>query len=270
MRQVLVANDRGAMDDVAETSRMDLDDVRRALAVLEQCTVQRPAGITEAPQDVAVGAGQEVRRKEGGLARREPIQCVLLAAPRQPVRTVAPTQQPLWDDTDFVATGDETQDEVIVFSPSTVAVAELRKHLATYHQRRMHDGAFDVGLFAHTADRVDAVQPTFVGAQSVTQWRAGKESHVAADRHEPGFRVEPVQLRCQSMPMHEVVGVHACNDVGAAVSDPRVQCRDQAAMRRRNDGEARVARRESPRTDEHIVLGAVIDDDAFPARLALA
>jgi len=133
----------------------------------------------------------------------------------------------------------------------------------------MGDGALDEGLLAYTARRIDPVEPPLVGTPAVAQRAAREETDVAADGGEvPSIR-ERRELRAQPGAVHDVVGVHASDEGRAAAVEPDIQRLDEPPVGRRDDAEAGVPLREGTGAGERAVRGAVIDDDALPARLGL-
>ena len=67
-----------------------------------------------------------------------------------------------------------------------------------------------------------------------------------------------------------VVGVHAGNERRAALREAGLEGGDDAAVRHRDDPDARVGRRRPRGDGAGVVVGPVVDDDAFPGTVGLA
>jgi hypothetical protein len=92
----------------------------------------------------------------------------------------------------------------------------------------------------HTLHRINAVQPTFVGAAPISQVSTWKEPNVTADGCEVGVFLQDVHLGCQALPMHEIIGVHTGDSLSTTVLDASVQGRHQSVMRGRQYRKTRV------------------------------
>src|SRR5205814_9877235 len=80
------------VDALAEPPLVQLDDVRRALAVLLERPPQRTPGVAVAPEDVAVRAGEEAARQEVRLAGGEALDAIGVGGVRQAPRMIAPAE----------------------------------------------------------------------------------------------------------------------------------------------------------------------------------
>ena len=133
----------------------------------------------------------------------------------------------------------------------------------------MGDGALDEGFLAHPARRIDRVEPELVRAPPVAQRAAREQTDVAADGGQVRSALERGELLPKPRAVHEVVGIHARDERRAAAIEPDIQRLDQSPVGRRDDPEAGVPLREGTGAGERAVRGAVVDDDALPARLEL-
>src|SRR5690242_4968477 len=183
---------------------MDVDHVRRALAVGEQRAPERAAGRAVAPEDVRVAPCEDPAGEERRLARREALLPVARVAPPEASRPVAPRVKAARDDADLVTGREQAEDEVVVLGPAGVAVAERAEHVASYHERRMRDGTLDERLCAEPRGAVDRVQPALVGAEPRGRRRAREDAHVAADGGEARGGVERRALRAEPIAVHDV------------------------------------------------------------------
>ena len=69
-------NDRGAVDELTDSSRVELHNLRGRMPALKQSLSQFFARLTISPKNVMGLAFQEVGREMGGLASGELIQAV--------------------------------------------------------------------------------------------------------------------------------------------------------------------------------------------------
>ncbi len=248
---------------------MHLDHMRRALAVRRERAAEIPAGRAVAPEDVGVRRREKARGEERRLAGGDTLLAICLPRAPEPPRPVAPAEEAPRDDAELVPQIEHAEHEVVVLRPAGVTVARGAQRLGAHHEGRVRERALDEGLGAHSLGRVDGVEPALVGAEPVRQAGAREEAHVAADGGQAGRRVERAELQAEPLAVHEVVGVHARDDAAPAMLQARVQRRDQAPVGRGHDPEARVTDREALGDGPRAVRRAVVDHDAFPARLAL-
>ena len=99
---------------------------------------------------------------------------------------------------------------------------------------------------------------------------ARKQADVATDSSKSGIGSQRVNLSCQAVAVHQVVGVHTGNEGRAAPLQPSVQGGNDAPVGRADDLETRVTGGEVAGAGKGVVQRAVIDDHAVPSRLDLA
>src|SRR5574341_1534008 len=101
------------------------------------------------PKYIRVLVAEKTLGEERGLAGHEPLEVAPLTDAGYPPRAVAPAEETLRHDTDLVAGRQKPEHQIIVLRPGTVAIAELREHLAANHERGMHHRTLDEGVLTH-------------------------------------------------------------------------------------------------------------------------
>ncbi len=263
-------DDRRTVDALTDASGMQLDDVARAFVVRQQRASQAAARAPVAPENVFRRSFQKAAGEECGLAGGEAFECIRGVRAREPVRAVPPGEQAFRHDRQGLARSQQPEDEVVVLGPAFIAKAQARQDFSSQREGRVRDGALDERLGADLVRRGDGVQPGLVASSPVGQAGPREDPHLATHARQPGLAIEGVELQCQAVAMHPVVGVHARHDWRATGREPVVEAFDDAAVGLREHPEARVRRCGSFQERACAVPGTVVDDHALEARLALA
>src|SRR5687767_7073709 len=122
---------------------MQLDDVGRVPAVSRQGARQDATGVAVAPEHVLAGVAEERLAQECGLAGGDALVLVLRRRAGKARRAVSPAEQPPRHDAELVSSDEETQEEIVIFGPTAIAIAEAGEHVAADHQGGMSDRALD-------------------------------------------------------------------------------------------------------------------------------
>ena len=231
--------------------------------------MQRLGGAPIAPQDVAVGVGQEARRDESCLASGESLEAARGAGAGHAGRAVAPAQQALWQHPQAAASGEQAQQQIVVLRPASVAITEAAEHVRAHEPGRVCDRTLDEGFLGQPLLAVDRVEPGLVAPDPIAEDRSGKQAHVAADGVQLRSALQVPQLRRQPVAVHDVVGVHAGGERRGAVGEAGVQAGDQTGVMAAHDPEARIAVGEAPGDGAGGIGGPVVDDHTRPVPEAL-
>ena len=218
-----------------------------------------------------MGAGfQGPARQVRSLARGKAVQAIFRGLAREPISTIAPTEQSTRVNRQAVAGGQQAKHQVVILWPAHGAVAEFTQHPGADHQGGVGDGAFHEGVSLYRGGVGQAIEPLLVVAPSRTEARAGKDANPRPHGGEFGGGLQPVELCPESVAMHPIVGVHAGHHRRPAVFKPLGQAFHQAAARRAHGNKARIFGGDLGQERGSRVARAVVDGDALPAGFALA
>ena len=192
--QLFGRDHRRPVDPLPETPWVDFDDARWGSTVLEEGTAQRPAGVPIAPEDVGFRAGQESLAEERGLEARELLDPIGGSPMGEPTRVLAPGDEATGNHAEAVSGEMESLEEVVVFGPADVSVAQGQERLASETPGGVHDRTLDEELSGDVVRGSNGPEPGLVGAESVSQRRTREESHVAAYAHRTWVLVERFDL----------------------------------------------------------------------------
>jgi hypothetical protein len=136
--------------------------------------------------------------------------------------------------------------------------------IAADHECRVSDRAFDEGVFAHAAWRVQCIEPVLIGAHPILKIMAREKANVAADSCQSGISVECGSLRFEARTEHPIIGVHARHILPTAVVNSVSQCGNESAMGAENDFKPWIVSCGSLGDLGSTIGGSVIHHDAFP------
>src|SRR5690606_31283468 len=159
-----------AVDALAEAAGMDLHDGAGAPAECRERLPKRPAGAAVTPQHVVVPVGQHPAGEEVRPAGGEAVEAVARVVAREARGTIAPRQEPPRHHADPRPALEETQDEVVVLRPRSLAISPVRdEDVAPDREGGMGDRTLDEGLARHVARRAHREEPALVAPEALAQ-----------------------------------------------------------------------------------------------------
>jgi len=261
---------RGCNSTMWAGERSCRSDVGRRAVVPKQRAAQQPARPPITPERVVVRVREEAARQMLGLAGGEAVDRVDGGAPRQTLGPVPPAHQAPRVNRQFVPRAEQAKHQVVVLGPTAVPIGESLEDLASQHQCGVGDRAFDEALAPHRGRVSDGVEPTLVGATPLRHRAARKDSYATSDTRQPGLVVEHRELQGQAIAMHPIIGVHTRHVSAAALGEPEVQRRDDAAMGFRENAKSLVDSGVVPKDRGARVVGTIVHRHAFPIHRSLA
>jgi len=253
-------DDGSPFDPLAKPSRVALDEDGGPLSEGGEGAAQSLSGVAVTPQDVLVVTAEHLVREVMGAAGHESVESVGGVGAREALGTIAPVQEALRHNRKRRAPREEAKEEVPILGPAVVVVTHAGEELPANRERRMSDRALDERVETDRLRRGETIEPRLVRAPAVGESTPRKEPDVRAD----GIGLfERSKLHGEPLPLHEVVGVHPNDDVAAAGIEPALEGGDEPRMVGREHPKARVPLSERGGDRAGLVVGAVLDDEAF-------
>jgi hypothetical protein len=249
---------------------VNLDDRGGSMAEAGQLAAERASGSAMSPEYVRRLSRQKIAVEMPGSTSGESVECIAGVASRQSIGSITPAEQPPRNDPNARAISQQAKEQVPVFRPPAVSVAKLGEYPASDDERGMCDRALDESVPPDHFRIFQGMQPGFITSASIVKFAPGKATGETAERVEIRIVLESRALQPESIAMHPVVGVHACDDRGRAKRDARIESRDQTLVGSSFDAKARVLDGEPLCDCEGPIARAIVDQDTFPGAFGLA
>jgi len=127
----------------------------------------------------------------------------------------------------------------------------------------MGEGGFDVDFGGDGSGVATGILPADVFAETVLDVFVGEQAHLGGQQAEGRIGIKAHQLCGEALRVHAVVGVHACDEWRAGITQAPVEGCHQAQRRLADEADARIVQRATGDEIGGIIPRAVVDGQQF-------